>query len=653
MQSRIAEQDINILFVEDDKIDQMAFERFLRINKLDYKYVILDSIVAAEAAVKENHFDIAIVDYQLSDGTGLELVEKIKDIPVIFVTGHGDQKIAVQVMKAGVYDYLVKDPNRNYLEMLPITIENAINHKRDRDKLEEVEKEIEKLMWVLSNTDNLLAIAAADGKIEWVNQGFEKLTGYTFAEVAGTYGDILSKDTLPGTNPASEHYKEMMRTQKSVSYESKNYTKNGKEYWVFTTLTPIIDRKGKVRKIIAVDSEITEKKEVELQLIKSREEALHLAKVKEEFLANMSHEIRTPMNAIVGMVQLLSETDLSEKQKKYLDYIHFASDNLLTLINNILDVSKIEAKRVEFEKIPFSLKNTIEKLIGMMRPKIDEKGLEINLVISPDIPDLIIGDPFRLNQIIMNMISNSVKFTEKGGITLEVIVGAETDEDVTINFNVIDTGIGISKENQAKIFEHFTQAESNITRKYGGSGLGLTIVKKLIEKQGGSINIESEPGKGTRFYFDLKFQKAKPVQGIQNEEKQKTDAINVAGKTVLLVEDNELNTIVASEFLEKSGLIVEHAENGKIAVNMAKEKCYDFILMDIQMPEMDGYSAAKKIREDSGSPNVSSPIVAMTAHAMQGEREKCISAGMNDYITKPLKKDKLVEILINTLNAKK
>ncbi len=644
---RLDNKDISILFVEDDKIDQMAFERYVRQNQLSYKYVFCDSINKAEATMAAQHFDAAVVDYLLTDGTGLELVEKMRNLPIIFVTGQGDQNIAVQAMKAGVYDYLVKDPNRNYLEKLPIMIDNAINQKKDRERLAAVEKEVEKLMWAVSKTDNSLIIASEEGKIEWVNEGFERLTGFTLAEVSGTHGDKVRKDSMSGLNPESEHFKEMMRTMKSISYESKNYSKNGEEYWVFTTITPILDTEGKVKKVITVDSEITARKKAEMQLIVARLEALKLAKIKEEFLANMSHEIRTPMNAIVGMAQLLSETKLTEQQKKYIDSIHFASDNLLALINDVLDLSKLEAEKVVFEKISFSIKHVIEKLLEIMGHKIKEKGLNAELKVDPKIPECVIGDPFRLNQVIMNLVSNSVKFTKKGGITIDVKLESETDTDIKIRFDVADTGIGIEKENIKKVFEHFTQADSETTRKYGGTGLGLTIVKKIVESQGGTINIESETGVGTRFYFAFNFIKADPSQKVSHEKKQKTDSKNISGKTVLLVEDNELNTMVATEFLEKSGLIIEHAENGNIAVNMAKGKRYDFILMDIQMPELDGYSAAKQIRSDNSSPNVATPIIAMTAHALQGEKEKCLNAGMSDYISKPLRKDKLVEILLN------
>lgn len=648
MISRLVNKDIAILFVEDDKVDQMAFERFVRQHGFSYRYTICDSISASEKALSENNFDVAVVDYMITDGTGLELVEKLKDIPVIFVTGQGDQNIAVQAMKAGVYDYLVKDQNRNYLEMLPITIDNAINHKIDRERLAAAEKEVEKLMWAVSKTDNSLVIATEDGKIEWVNEGFERLTGYTLAEITGSFGDTVVKDALSGLNPLSEHFREMMNTLKSVSYESKNYSKSGKEYWVFTTITPIIDDEGKIKKIIAVDSEITARKEAEKRMMEAQQEALRLAKIKEEFLANMSHEIRTPMNAIMGMSQLLSETELNEKQRKYLASIQFASDNLLALINDVLDLAKIEADKITFEKIPFSLKDLLEKLVDIMRPKIDEKGLSTIIKMDAKIPELVVGDPFRLNQIIMNLVSNSVKFTKKGSITIEAIFEKDTPTDVTIMCRVTDTGIGISKENLTKVFEHFTQAESEITRKYGGTGLGLTIVKKLVENQGGAIRVESKLEKGTTFSFSLNFAKALPGQKNYINKKIINDLNVISGKTVLLVEDNHLNTMVATEFLEKSGLIVAHAENGIIAVNMAQEKKYDFILMDIQMPEMDGYSAAKLIKADSTSVNAATPIIAMTAHAMQGEKEKCINAGMNDYISKPLQKDKLIELLVNT-----
>lgn len=645
----ITQRDVTILLVEDDQIDRMAFERFIRQNNLPYKYIVATSVAEAEEAIEKGGFDIVLVDFLLGDGTGLEVVEKITNVPVIFATGQGDQKVAVEAMKAGVYDYLVKDADRNYLEQLPVTIDNAINHKIVNEKLREMEREVEKLLWVVSKTENSMAIANKDGKIEWVNEGFERLTGFSQQEVVETYGDMLLRNNLSGLNPRSPHFKTLTEEKKSVRYESKNYTKEGRELWVLTTITPILSPDGEIQKIIAIDSDINERKEVEFELIIAKQKAEKLARTKEEFLANMSHEIRTPMNAIIGMAELLAETNLDHKQREYLNSMQFASENLLTLINDVLDLAKMEAGEMTFENIAFDIRQLLDSIAGMLHFRINEKKLEFKYKLDDTVPEQIKGDPTRLNQILLNLLSNAIKFTEKGEVALNVKTLEKKDKKLKLQFDVTDTGIGIPKSKHKSIFESFKQGESETTRRYGGTGLGLSIVKKLVEFQGGKLGIDSELGKGSTFSVVLDFDIYKPSKASTSEPKKESSSNNMlTDVNVLVVEDNELNQVLAIEFLNKAGAKSEIANNGAEAVEMIGAKNYDIVLMDIQMPEMDGYEASKKIRSEGNQ----IPIIAMTAHAFQGEREKCLSAGMDDYLTKPIRFEKMVEIMNNALKNK-
>lgn len=642
-------RDITILLVEDDEIDQMAFERFVKDNGLPYKYRMSSSISESKVIVDSERIDIAVVDYHLADGNGLELVKFIGNrMPVIFVTGQGDQKTAVEVMKAGVYDYLIKDSQRHYLELLPVTIDNAIGHLKAEQRISEVEQEVEKLLWVVSKTDNSMAVANQEGKIEWVNEGFERLTGYSASEVIGTHGDELLSGQISGLNPKSEHFKTLFTTKKSVNYESRNFSKSGKEFWVLTTITPILDINGKVHQIIAIDSDITERKRMEEELRIAKQNAENLAKTKEEFLANMSHEIRTPMNAIIGMSQLLNDTPLNEEQTKYLKSLDFASDNLMNIINDVLDLSKLDSGKVLVESTSFDPRKLMEEVSEMFRYKAKEKAIGFRVEVAAEVAENLIGDPGKINQILLNLLSNAIKFTQNGEVALVVSVVNNQKNAQRLLFEVSDTGIGIPVDKQELVFDSFSQASSNTTRKYGGTGLGLTIVKKLVQGMNGKLQLVSSEGKGSTFSVELSLnktlEKQNPVKPLPTADPKEF----LHGKSCLLVEDNELNQVVATKFLESVGVVVMAVENGQLAVEASTESSFDFILMDIQMPVMDGYTAARTIRGNGNS----TPIVAMTAHAMPEEKQRCLDAGMSDYLTKPILKDVLFSKIVENLGQK-
>ena len=528
------------------------------------------------------------------------------------------------------------------------------------------EEELEKLALAATQSFNSVIIADKNGKIEWVNEGFTRLTGYELHDVFNTHGELLRNGYPTGLSEKESFHESVMK--------DKNFKKEGKEYWVITTLTPVIGKSGEVERIIAIDSDITIRKEMEEDLLKAKKIAEHSLmkgnkaldelikakkeletsmKVKEQFLANMSHEIRTPMNAIVGFTNLLLKTEIGTEQKQYVDAIKISGENLLVIINDILDFSKIESGKVVFEKTDLRLSQLISTLRELMLQKSVEKGIKLSTTIDRRIPDKLIGDPTRLNQILLNLVGNSIKFTEKGGVTIKVDLMSETDTTVDLTFSVIDTGIGISKDKLDSIFQGFTQASNETTRKYGGTGLGLTIVKQLVELQGGSISVKSETGTGSTFTFNLTFTKA-DQSAIDNANQSKTEneIVSIDGLNILLVEDNLLNQVLAKKVLTDWNWKVEIAENGLIALEKVKQIDFDIILMDIQMPEMDGYEATRSIRKMNDSSKSKVPIIAMTAHAMSGESEKCISAGMNGYISKPFDVTLLYRKIISVLRKK-
>ncbi|HKL39193.1 MAG TPA: ATP-binding protein, partial [Cryomorphaceae bacterium] len=380
----------------------------------------------------------------------------------------------------------------------------------------------------------------------------------------------------------------------------------------------------------------------QLNLLKIRAEESE--KHEQQFLANMSHEIRTPMNAVLGMTNLLLDTSLDEKQVKYLKAINTSSKNLLVIINDILDLSKLEAGKMEIERIPFRIRDVIENVSETNRFKAEEKGLNFEINISPDIPDVVKGDPTRLNQIITNLCSNAIKFTEKGRITISV---DQPKESHFISFRVIDTGIGIPEDKLHLLFSNFKQVDSSTFRKYGGTGLGLSISKTLIELQGGKVEVKSEYGKGSEFSVQIPYEVGDLEDVKSLDGNKKSDYSSLTGMRILIAEDNEYNQIVVNDTLESliPDVHLDIAENGLIALEMATANEYDAILMDAQMPEMDGLDSTRSIRKLPDSTKSQIPIIALTASVHKADIDKCLDAGMNDFVPKPFTRDELLGTL--------
>ncbi len=662
------------------------------------------------------------------------------------------------------------------------TVRNITDSKRTME-------ELQKLSQAIRQSASAVTITDTQGRIEFVNPQAEKVTGYSASEVLGQNPMMFRSGIHP-----DEFYNSIVETLRSGRGwvgEVCNRNKKGDLYWEHSSIAPVLNQEGNITHYILVNEDITERKQIEEALKKAKTAAEAANVAKSNFLANMSHEIRTPLNGIMGMTGLLLDTELHEEQRNYAEMLRSSGELLLGLINDILDFSKIEAGKLEIETIEFDLRNTLEETAEFLALRAHEKGLELICRIDPGVNTFLIGDPGRLRQVLVNLIGNAVKFTTAGEVVIEAVTEYETDGQVSVRFNIRDTGIGIAKDKIPLLFDSFQQVDASTSRKFGGSGLGLAISKRLVELMNGRMGVKSIEGQGSDFWFTAVFDKGsrpdrdkmppfadisgvrvlavddnavnriviaeqmrswgvrhaeaegalkamemlhtahaagnpfrvvitdmempgmdgealardikadpalkdtllvmltssgirgdsrrlarlgfsayltKPVRMFQlhdciaavlggsilHDEAQGTDIITSyrlreasrRNARILLVEDNKVNKLVALGILDKLGFSADTADNGREAIDMMEAVSYDIVFMDVQMPVMDGYQTTMAIRAGktkAANPNV--PIIAMTAHAMKGDREKCLQVGMDDYISKPISPRKLSKVL--------
>ena len=642
---------LKILIIDDDRVDSTTISRSISQSGIIAE---VDSVFSAKEGIemiKSLKYDLIFLDYLMPDTDGISFLKKIRDLdietPVIFVTSQGDEKIASQAILSGASDYIPKTL------LTPDGVSQSI---RNAIKLNESLKLRKAAELELTVNSNRLLEAQKLAKIgSWeINLHNNELY---FSDEFFTIFDVEREDII-----SMDYFKSCFTDVKDLALFKKNlnYVKaTGAETHFYHSIT---SKKGTVKyinqfikclndekdvpcKILGTIQDISEQKRVELELIKAKEQAEEAVVIKEQFLTNMSHEIRTPMNGIIGFAKILETTKLNDDQKQSVEAIKKAGQNLMVIINDILDFSKIEANKMTVEEVNFSLSKTVYSVIELLTQNAVEKKIKLLCDLDATIHDELIGDPTKLAQILFNLIGNALKFTEKGFVELVVTEIEGNESDCLLKFTVIDSGIGIQKDKIDSIFESFNQASNETTRKYGGTGLGLTITRRLVELQGGQITAESVVSKGSEFTFSLKYKKAKKqIQSYIPVKNKNISPEFLKDVNILLVEDNELNQLLAVKVFEKWNKTIDIANNGAEAIEKISNNLYDIILMDIQMPEMDGIELTRHIRSSMGEKS-NIPIIALTAHATKGEERRCFENGVNDYLSKPYN----FEVLLNKL----
>jgi PAS domain S-box-containing protein len=579
-------------------------------------------------------------DLIIGPDTDLELIEEVRRLTAMRQSFTIDMLAYTKDKKEiwlSVYNTVVLDEKGNVDAEVEIIIDIT-----DKKRAEE---ELQVLSLVASKTNTGVSIQDKEGITTWVNQSLEKMTGYKLEELKGhQMGNILSP-----------HFdQDLIKTARNKSRNNQSYMievlgekKDGSPIWFSVSNTPILNSKGQVERQIDLISDITQRKQVEKEMIEAKEQALKLSQAKEMFLSVMSHEIRTPLNAVIGMTHLLLDNDPKISQVDDLNILKFSGENLLHIINDILDFTKIETGKMELEIFPFSLKTLANDIINSLQVNVKKNGNQLNLLFDPLITGKISGDKNRLYQILMNFLGNAIKFTENGLVELKINLVAENEDESVIRFEVSDNGIGIPKDKQRYIFETFTQAKTDISRKYGGTGLGLAITKKLLDMFNSDITVDSTEGEGTTFSFEIVFSKTAEISATPGTGDEMSIFV---GKKILVVDDNEINILIAKRILSKWGLEIDSAINGYEAIDKIMTERYELVFMDIKMPGIDGFETTGIIRDINDRYYKEVPIIALTASTLKNDHFKFVECGMNGHVLKPFNPEEIKKLLFGFLS---
>jgi PAS domain S-box-containing protein len=626
---------IKILLVEDELAHIELVMRSFR-NEKEFSFTVSKSLAEAKTFLSANKPDLLITDWRLPDGDAIELIPKEKTkiaYPIIIMTSYGNEELAVDAIKAGALDFIVKSVDA--FSKLPYTIKRALREwehitssKIAEDALRRSE---EKYRLLIEHAVDAIFIGDLKGNITGVNSKACELTGYSKEELMMMdMKELFSAEELHSFPLQFD----LLQTGENIINTRQLKKKDG-------SFIPV-EMNSKYMKEDYFQSffrDISERFKSEA-LKRKIEETEYLMKVKSEFLANLSHEIRNPLNAIVGLTNALTKTQLQELQKKYISSIRFSSENLMGILNDILDISKIEANKIEVNFEDFHFPTFIKELIIIYESKVIEQGLTISYTISEEIPQNINTDLKKLKQILANLIGNAIKFTSEGSISLKAEVFKSNSRQF-LRFSLSDTGIGIKKEDFPRIFQSFTQLDSSTKKIYSGTGLGLSISKNYAELLGGTVSFESEYGKGSIFTLQIPFSNA---EGKTISEKTEDDKKYPLPEylRLLVVEDDAINRMYICNFLKSQGWMVDSASNGIEALEKWEKNSYNIILLDGQMPKMDGFETAQIIREKEESLPVKTPIIAITGYTINEKNEQFVKARINDYVIKPINETDLL-----------
>ncbi|MGE4468692.1 MAG: response regulator [Desulfovibrio sp.] len=644
------DRPVLILLVEDESAHaELIREAFSREETTRFELHVADTVDKARTFLDEHLPDLVIADWLLPDGNGIEILppnRREPRYPLILMTSQGNEQVAVEALKAGALDYVVKSAD-TFLDM-PHIARRALRefaHMRRRREAEErfrqMAESISSVFW-LSSSDRFIYLSPAFGQI-WgvpVDDVLEKPDLF-FETIHPDDRDKVRQALQLSLGPDGE----------AQSLEYRIQRPDGSIRWIAGRWYPVLST-GSMARGAGTAEDVTERVLREQELARAKEAAEVADRAKSQFLANMSHELRTPINGIVGMTDLLLRTELNKDQRKFLEMSREASTKLLSVVEDILELSSIEAKAIRLERRPFRLRELVDSICENRHTAFRLKDLEFSWEVAEDVPDHVEGDPTRLAQVLSNLLSNAVKFTEKGKVKVQVSLasrhhrgGGDGQGAVVVLFTVQDTGIGVPPEKQKEIFESFTLAEDCMTKAYGGTGLGLSIARQLVEILGGRIWVESAPDEGSSFFFTSVL-RLPGKNGSSTSRSGREQGSRERSLTILYAEDDATNRFVVARYLEKIGHRVVEAEDGQQALDALARGGIDLVLMDIQMPRVNGLEVLDILRKgDIPAAPANLPVIAVTAYAMESERESFLDRGMNGYLAKPFEVEHLRETI--------